>query len=363
MNLSQASLRDLELHANIVQAVVPMVLEASEVRDLSAEIAVVYQAQVNAAARGLGRAEREANADTFPIALDRPPPTRLHFIYDADETRLALECRDAVEAAKVFRLWREQRIAAVDLDYIRSRVRGSLSEIVAAVLWQLGAIKVSLGDLRPLFTVDEGRNRSPIYIDVRSLPNYPIASDFMVSQAALLLRPVAFDAVCGIEAGSIALAAQLAQKLAKPMFFARRERKFPEAPLLEGIRPHELFRKRVVLVDDTLVKGWTKERVIREIRAQGGIIDTCFVIFDRQQEDRTSLEEMGVKLLALTDRQSALSPAIPREITLLTDQEFREVEDYFRDPAAWHRHKGLEYHELTGNSETLPLFPEGQKWG
>jgi orotate phosphoribosyltransferase len=347
MKLSQVPLRDLELNANVVQAVVPIVLEASEVRDLSADIAAVYRTHVNPAAGAPGRPQREANADTFPIALNRPPSARLHFIYDSEETRLALECQSIEEAGKVFRLWREQRIVSVDLDYIRSRVRGSLSEIVAAVLWQLGAIKVSLGDLRPLFTVDAGRNRSPIYVDVRSLPNYPIASDFMVSQAALLLRPVAFDALCGIEAGSIAFAAELAQKLAKPMFFARRVRKFPEAPLLEGIKPHELFRKRVVLVDDTLVKGWTKERVVTEIRDQGGIIDTCFVIFDRQQDGRVSLERLGVNLLALTDRKAALSPAIPREITFLTDQEYREAEDYFQDPAAWHRRKGLDYHELT----------------
>jgi orotate phosphoribosyltransferase len=347
MKLNQVALQEIELDANVVRAATPIVLEPKEVKDLSADVFAVYQDKINPAATELGKTMREANADTFPIRLGRSTVARLHVVYDLEETRLALECQNAAEAGCVFRLWREQRIVSANLGYIRNNVRGSLSEIVAAVLWQLGAIKVSLGDLRPLFTVDEGKNRSPIYIDVKSLPNYPIADDFMVSQAALLLRGIEFDALCGVEAGSIAFAALLAQKLAKPMFFARREQKFPEAPMLEGIKPSELFHKRIVLVDDTLVKGWTKERVIRAIRDQGGIIDTCFVIFDRAQDGRESLARAGVNLLALTDRQAALSPAIPHEITFLTDREYREINEYFADPAAWHRTRGLPYFELT----------------
>jgi orotate phosphoribosyltransferase len=347
MKLAQVALRDIELADRVVRAVTPIVLEAREVKDLSADIFAVYRDKVNRDARSLGKPRREANADTFPILAGTAAAARLHVVYDIEETRLALECRSALEAAKVFRLWREQRIVVANLDYLREHVRGSLKEITAAVLWQLGAIKVSLGDLRPLFTVDEGKNRSPIYIDVKSLPNYPVTNDFMVSQAALLLRAVEFDVICGVEAGSIAFAAQLAQKLARPMFFARRERKFPEAPMLEGIRPHELFRKRVVLVDDTLVKGWTKERIIQEIRRHGGIIDSCFVIFDRAQDGKESLAQSGVQLHSLTDRPAALSPAIPREITFLTDQEYREITDYFASPAAWHAQRGLTYCELT----------------
>jgi len=347
MRLTQVALRDIELDGSVVRATTPIVLEAREVVDLSNDIFAVYQQKVNPAARQLEAPQREANADTYPFRLERGAPSRLNFIYDIEETRLALECRDETEADKVFRLWRDQRIIRTNLDFIRDRVRGSLSEIIAAVLWQIGAIKVSLGDLQPLFTVDEGKNRSPIYLDLKLLPNYPITDDFMVSQAALLLRDIEFDCLCGIEAGSIAFTALLAQKLAKPMFFARRLRKFPEASLLEGIKPHELFRKRVVLVDDTLVKGWTKERVVQEIRQQGGIIDTCFVIFDRQQAGSQSLEAAGVRLRSLTNREAALSRAIPREITFLTDDEDREIRDYFQDPAAWHRKQGLEYHELT----------------
>jgi orotate phosphoribosyltransferase len=222
---------------------------------------------------------------------------------------------------------------------------GNLAETVAAVLWQIGAIKVSLGDLRPLFKVDEGRNYSPIYIDVKGLANYPAVNDFVMASAALLVRNLEFDVVCGIEAGSIAIAALLAQKLHRPMFYARRERRYPEASPFEGIKNHELYRKRVLLVDDTLVHGWTKTRVIREIREWGGRVDACFVVFDRQQAGSAELEQAGVRLISLTDRDAALSDKIPREISFLTDDEYDEVLRYFRDPRAWHSGRGFTFHE------------------
>jgi orotate phosphoribosyltransferase len=165
-----------------------------------------------------------------------------------------------------------------------------------------------------------------------------------MSSAALLLRGVEFDAVCGIESGSIAIAAVLAKKLARPMFYARRSRRYPEASPFEGAKSHELFRKRVLLVDDTLVHGWTKARVVQEIRDWGGRIDSCFVVFDRQQQGSEELGRAGVKLHSLTNRDAALSPKVPRDVSFLTDDEYREVVDYFRDPAAWHARRGLAFH-------------------
>jgi orotate phosphoribosyltransferase len=268
-----------------------------------------------------------------------------------DETRLAFDVgREA--ATRFYRLLREQRIVKPDLLEVRRTMSGNLAETVAAILWQVGAVKVSLGDLRPLYKVDMRRNRSPIYIDVKCLANYPAVNDFVLGSAALLLHSLSFDCVCGIEAGSIGIAAVLAQRMNKPMFFARRDRRYPEASLFEGIKSHELFRKKVLLVDDTLVRGWTKARVIREIRAWGGEIDACFVVFDRRQGGEKDLQGLGVQLWYLTDRRAALSPKVPRDISLLTDLEYEEVTSYFEDPAAWHRRHGLEFHDIQPPADT-----------
>lgn len=344
--LVQIPLREIECHGQLVSAVTPYILEFSEVATLAQDLLATCRRFIDPGLSGLGTRMRESNSDTYPLLKDGIEAGRFHVVYDIDETRLAIEL-SSEGANKLYRLLREQRIIRPDLAQIQQLMSGDFAETLAAILWQVGAIKVSLGDLRPLFKVDENRNRSPVYIDVKGLSNYPEVSDFVISAAALLVRNIDFDLVCGIEAGSISIAALLAQKLARPMFFARRELRHPEASMFEGIREHQLFRKKVLLVDDTLVHGWTKTRVIREIRQHGASVHACFVIFDRQQGGETDLERLGVRLYSLTNRVAALSPKVPREISLLTDREYTELVDYFADPCSWHERRGLKFHRLS----------------
>jgi orotate phosphoribosyltransferase len=335
----------LELSDGLVRAVTPCILEYAEVDQLAQDVLETCRRLVKPGADHLAEKRRESNADSYDIMAGAVALGRLHVVYDLDETSLSFEL-PAEGASKFYRLLREQRIVKPDLLAVRRLLSGNLAETVAAVLWQTGAIKVSLGDLRPLFQVDMRKNRSPIYIDVKGLANYPEVNDFVLGSAALLLHNISFDVVCGIEAGSIGIAAVLAHKLSKPMFFARREKRYPEATPFEGIKRHELFRKKVLLVDDTLVHGWTKARIIREIRNWGGIIDACFVVFDRKQGGEKDLAGLGAQLWYLTDRRAALSPKIPRDISLLTDEEYEEITRYFDDPATWHKKHGLTYQKI-----------------
>jgi len=344
MKLSQVPLKEIECAGSVMRASTPYILEYDEVASLAEDLFETYRAKINPAAARLGPRQRESNAESYALLGRERELGRFHVVYDIDETRLAIELNED-EADKFYRLMREQRIITPDLGLIRRVMSGNMAETVAAVLWQIGAIKVTLGDLRPLFKVDEGRNYSPIYIDVKGLASYPAVNDFVLSSATLLVRNLEFDVICGIESGSIAIAAVMAQKLAKPMFYARRARRYPEASPFEGIKSHELFRKRVLLVDDTLVHGWTKTRVIKEIREWGGRVEACFVIFDRQQQGSKDLKQAGVKLDSLTNRDAALSPKIPREISFLTDEEYEEVAYYFADPGAWHAARGYTFHE------------------
>jgi orotate phosphoribosyltransferase len=347
MKLNNIALDRLEFDQNIVRAVTPLILESREAAGLALDIFRLYQDKINPAAQGLLARSREANAETYPIVGSYARATLFHIIHDVDETRIGLETQSPVEAEKVYRLLREQRIIKPNMEYVKNSVRGGLEEIVAALLWQVGAIKVSLGDIRPVFKVDERKNRSPIYIDVKCLPNYPLCNDFVIATAAMLVSSLKFDAVCGIEAGSIAFATLLSEKFSKPMFFARREQRYAEAPLLEGVKDHEIFRKRVLLVDDTMVRGWTKARIINEIRTRGGIIESCLVLFDRQQGGQEALEKDGVQIHSVTNRDAALAKTIPDEITLLTVEEYSEVLEYFKDPKAWHVKRGFDYFELS----------------
>ncbi|MEO0098042.1 MAG: phosphoribosyltransferase family protein [candidate division WOR-3 bacterium] len=351
MRFVELPLVGFEIKRGIVSFATPILLEPKEVKPLAQDFFRLFKRHIFPKAKGIGEPKKEANADIFPISLNNRETAYLNFIYDIDATRLSFECdrRDtaAVEFIDpLFRLLREQRVIKPDLEYIRRKVSGTLPEIVAALLWQIGAVKVSLGDIKPFFKVDRRKNRSPIYIDLKCLPNYPRVFDFLISQAALILAHYEFDLICGIEAGSISFASLLAQKIAKPSFFARRERRYKEAPLLEGVKEHELFRKKVLLVDDTVVKGWTKKRAIEEIRAKGGICEYAFVIFDRQEGGKEELASLNCTLLSLTNRTALLSKRIPRDITLITEREYEEIRTYFSNPRRWHEKKGFPYHEL-----------------
>jgi len=347
MRLFQLAFEEIEVRDTILRTRSPVLLSASERERIAKDLFELYKKKVNGEAVRLDPHMRNENAYTYPVECKRGRPTLFHLIYDRKEMRISVETQNSSESRLLYRIFREQRLIKPDLGYVREHVKGGLDETIAALLWQVGAIKVSLGDLRPLFRVDKRKNWSPIYIDVKCLPNYPLVNDYIMSCAAMLIGDIEFDFVCGIEAGSIAFAACLSEKLNKPMFFVRRKKRYPEASLLEGIKAHELWGKKVLLVDDTIVKGWTKERSIAAIRAGEAKVEACLVLFDRQQDGKESLKRLGVDLHYLTNRDAALSRSLPREITLLSDEEYEEIHRYFRNPKKWHTKRGLEYHELS----------------
>ncbi len=67
----------------------------------------------------------------------------------------------------------------------------------------------------------------------------------------------------------------------------------------------------------------------------------ALVLFDRQQGGAAKLAEHGVRLHAVTDRATALATGV--EAGLLEEDERRSVDEYFRDPEAWHRERGLDF--------------------
>ncbi len=172
MQFIELPLKSIEMKPGLVRFATPLTIEPKVVKLLAQDFFHLFKEKICPNARALGEPKRDANADTYPIYLVNREVSYLNFVHDIDETRLSFETKRKNLTEPLFRLLREQRIIKPDLEYIRERVFGTLQEIVAALLWQVGAIKVSLGDLAPFFKVDERRNRSPIYIDVKCLPNY-----------------------------------------------------------------------------------------------------------------------------------------------------------------------------------------------
>ncbi|MDI6841008.1 MAG: phosphoribosyltransferase family protein [bacterium] len=346
MRLAQLSFDSIEIDGTIIKALSHTTFELNELDSLANDIFEQYRDKINRNANKLGICDREANAYTYPIVCKGDKPTFIYFVvYSLETIGISVKSKSKDEADKLYRIFRELRSVNEDIEYIREHVKGTLDEIVASLLWQIGGIKVSLGDLSPLFRVDERLNYSPIYIDVKCLSRYPMYNDFIIGEAAALVGKLDFDMICSIEAGGIPFGTMIGDKTNKRSFFARREKRYPEASLLE-IKENEIYKKKVLLVDDTIVKGWTKHRIIHEIRERGGIVNDCLVIFDRQQGGKETLSSVGVKLHYLTNRKAALSKAIPRSITYLTDKEYTKVVDYFTAPKRWHKNMNLPYQEL-----------------
>ena len=215
-----------------------------------------------------------------------------------------------------------------------------LREAMALYLWELEAVRVSPDEP---FRLASG-NRSPIYVNCRRVISEP---GFMqlFNAAALLIcerRQLAIDAVAGGETAGIPFAAYLAPTLGRPMLYVRKRAKgHGIASRVEG---HCEQGARVLLVEDLITDGGSKLGFLEAIAAAGGEVRDVLVLFDRQQGGSDLLASRGARLHAVADRATTL--AVGQAAGRLSRQAAETVEGYFRDPAQWHRSRGLDFSEL-----------------
>ena len=111
--------------------------------------------------------------------------------------------------------------------------------------------------------------------------------------------------------------------------------------LASRVEGHLAEGARVLLVEDLITDGGSKLGFLDAIAEAGGEVSHALVVFDREQGGAEVLGERGVGLAALTDRTTALAAG---EAAGLLDGEARcTVDDYFRDPEAWHRERGFPF--------------------
>ncbi len=226
------------------------------------------------------------------------------------------------------------------MDDARDSVLLRLREAVALYLWELGAVRV-----RPEepFLLASG-NRSPIYVNCRRVISEPAFMQLFCSTSQRLCerREARFDVVAGGETAGIPFAAYLARTVAKPMVYVRKKAKgYGIASRVEG---HLEDGARVLLVEDLITDGGSKLGFLDAIAEAGGSVRDVLVLFDRQQGGDEILARRGARLHAVADRATTLEAG--HSAGVLSSSARREVEDYFDDPVAWHRARGLEFHRL-----------------
>ena len=220
---------------------------------------------------------------------------------------------------------------------IADPVLARLREAAALVLWELEAVKVRPADP---FRLASG-NSSPIYVNCRRLISEPGFMELFVAAARRLTRAsdVRFDAVAGGETAGIPFAAYLASAFAQPMVYVRKKTKgYGLASRVEGhLEPGAV----VLLVEDLITDGGSKLSFLDALAEAGATVSDALVVFDRQQGGAETLGARGVRLSSVTDLETLLRTG--EETGLLSPEDRRSVDDYFRDPESWHRERGLDY--------------------
>jgi orotate phosphoribosyltransferase len=206
-----------------------------------------------------------------------------------------------------------------------------LREAASLLLWQLGAVRV-----RPAepFRLASGQ-LSPIYVNCRRAISEPAFMQLFCAAARLLIDRgrLAVDVVAGGETAGIPFAAYLASALGRPMVYVRKQAKgHGLGARLEG---HLEPGARVLLVEDLITDGGSKEGFLDAVADAGGAVRDVLVLFDREQGGTELLAGRGADLHALADRTTAL--AVAEAEGLLGAAERAEVESYFRDPGGWSR--------------------------
>ena len=172
--------------------------------------------------------------------------------------------------------------------------REELVREACKLLARIGAVKFGI------FKLTSGKT-SPYYIDLRLIPSFPDAFRFICDVYASMIEEElgldAFDRIAGVPTSGIPFAAVVAFKLEKPFLYVRKEVKLHgRERRVEGIlAPGD----RVVLLDDLITTGKTLASAARAIRAEGGEVEHAFVLIDREEGGRKTLEEAGVRLHSL----------------------------------------------------------------
>lgn len=174
---------------------------------------------------------------------------------------------------------------------------------------------------------------SPVYMDCRRLISFPAIRGALVErglarlQQAGALQGVA--SVAGAEASGIALAAWMAESLNLPLQYVRK--KPVGHTVVEGVvQPGS----RVLLVDDLMAAGQSKQRFLRALDAAGARVSDIFVVFSYGTFGaEAALAAAGVRLHALADWTDVLEAA--KVGHRLAPRALDELHAFINAPGRW----------------------------
>lgn len=201
-----------------------------------------------------------------------------------------------------------------------------IKNMVAQLLWKTQAVKISVDEP---FKLVSG-NYSPIYINCRSLISSPVAMDLISAAVHWWCDnfKIKTDVIAGGETAGIPFAAYVAQKLSKPMVYVRKQPK--GHGLGSSVEGSIQKGQKVLLIEDLITDGGSKENFIAGLRNDGAEVTDCMVIFDREQGGEAFLKNLGVTLHALCTMSSVIQAGLDKKIISNEDKE--EIQEYLSTP-------------------------------
>jgi orotate phosphoribosyltransferase len=217
---------------------------------------------------------------------------------------------------------------------ITNHVLLRFEEAVALMLWDTGAVKVSVD--HP-FRLVSG-SYSPIYINCRQVISDPTFMGLFVACARLIcaINQMGVDVIAGGETAGIPFAAYLAQGMSLPMVYVRKAKKgYGLDSLVEGRLP---VGARVLLVEDLITDAESKLHFVEAIGSSGGRVEDVLVLFDREQGGRETLLDRGIRLHTVTRMTTAMRVA--EDAKFISGTALRSVQEYLDSPHEWHATRG-----------------------
>jgi|ETNmetMinimDraft_2_1059921.scaffolds.fasta_scaffold09593_5 orotate phosphoribosyltransferase len=189
-------------------------------------------------------------------------------------------------------------------------------------IWEYGAILVSTDEG---FELASG-HKSPIYIDCRSLISYPDVMDLIADEGAKIVKETGTEILAGGETAGIPYATWISARTKVPMTYIRRRPKgYGRTSQIEGSMD---AGKKVLLVEDLITSGYSKDSFVEGIRNSGATVEHCLVVFDREQGGRKRLKNLGIELHSLATLSETLEYGLKNNE--LTQEDYKKIQKYLK---------------------------------
>jgi len=169
--------------------------------------------------------------------------------------------------------------------------------------------------------------KSPFYVDLRRVASDPKVLKLAGKAYAQLMRDLDFVRVAGIPVAALPLASAASLETGTPMIYPRIPPKAHGTG--NNIEGEWKAGERVLLLDDLITTGKSKQEAIEVLRGEGLVVTDLVVLLERGAAGRQDMEASGVKLHAFAQIEEFF--AVARDLGLIDNDKEAELLRFARE--------------------------------